>query len=139
MMLSLPRCPVDIGGDDEASLHVLNILLLQQQLLRPPADRRPGNTRQAARQFQQSSIDSPGDTAYTVPVPVTAHRGMHNASLGCNMHELAVQTHSAAQDAARAHTVAAFAARGSQDDVLVARRMQVRAARPVRERPESAI
>ena len=139
---------VGIGaGDGEAAgvmaglraLHAM-ILHLQLQPECPAVDRRPAAARRsAARQFQQSSIDSPGDAEYTAPLPGAARRGMHNDSLGLDIHESAVQTAAAAQDAARAQAAAAFATRGSQDDILVARRMQVRAPRPVRERPESAI
>lgn len=93
----------------------------------------------AGRRFQQSSLDSPGNLECNAPQPAAERRGMHNGSLGSAIHESAVETAAASEIAARACAAAAFAVRGSQDDFLVAKRMQLRAARPIRQRLESTL
>jgi len=108
------------NGDDDGDAVIASIArlhsLLDTVLSQPPtargglADMHLG----AGRRFQQSRVDWPGDVENDTLLPAAERRhGVQNDSQGRALHASAVTA------------TEAFATRGSQDDVLVARRTRV--------------
>ena len=120
------------GDETSASMAGLYALLVGL-CSRPTAPLAPTRN-PAGRCFLQSSTVSPGDAEYEAPMPAVVHRSIYNDSQGRDLHTAAT----AQAAAATAQAAAAFAACGSHDHLLVARRMQ-RAVRPVRHKLQSAI
>jgi len=141
---TLPSAAPDDAQADEAAAAIAKLHAMLIAIATPPSTTgrvfAPATTtRPSGCPVQQSSIISPGEVEFTAPLPAAAHRGIYNDSLGrALLHQSAVVTADAAKEVARVRAAAAFSARRSQDDVLVSRRMQMRA-RPVRQRAESVM
>jgi len=141
---TLPSAAPDDAKADEAAAAIAKLRALLIALAIPPSTTGrvfapDTTTRPSGCPVQQSSIMSPGEVELTTPLPAAAHRSIYNDSLGrALLHQSAVETSDAAKEVARVRAASAFSARHSQDDVLVSRRMQMRA-RPVRQRAESVM